>query len=101
MRKQAVFTVELEPDLQAALIAEAEAAQRPPSDIDRNLIDGFVREQRDACAHDAWFRAEVAQALREADDPAVQRIPDSDVEASWERKRAKLVRRLSCVKFVG
>ena len=94
MAKQAALTVELEPDLQEALIAEAEAAGQTPADIVRDLIDGFVRQQRDAREHDAWFRAEVEQALREADNPTVRRIPNEEVEASWERKRAELVRRI-------
>lgn len=45
-------------------------------------------------AHDARFRAEVEQALREADDPTVKCIPNDEVEAGWERKRAEIVRRL-------
>ena len=73
MPKQAAFTVELEPDLEDALIAEALAMDRPPGHIVRDLIDGFVRQQRDARDDDAWFHAEVEQALREADNPTVQR----------------------------
>jgi predicted transcriptional regulator len=94
MPKQAAFTVEPEPDLRDALIAEAEVIDRPPSHVVRDLIDDFVRQQSDAREHDAWFRAEVEQGLREADDPTVKRIPNEEVEASWERKRAELIRRI-------
>ena len=41
-------------------------------------------------AHDAWFRGEVEQALREADDPNVQRIPNGDVRSDWQRQRAAI-----------
>lgn len=101
MPKQARFTVELEPGLRAALLAEAEAAERSPAHIVRDLIDEFVRRQRDTRAYDAWFRAEIAQALREADDPTVKRIPNDEVEASWERKRVELVRRLGGPELAG
>jgi predicted transcriptional regulator len=94
MTKHSAFTVELEPDLREALAAEAEAAGRPAGQIVRDLIDDYVRRQRDARAHDAWFRGQVEQALREADDPTVERIPNGEVEASWEHRRAELLQRL-------
>ncbi len=101
MPKQAAFTVELEPDLEDALIAEALVIDRPPGHIVRDLIDGFVRRQRDARDHDAWFRAEVEQALREADDPTVRRIPNEEVEASWKRQRAELLRLIGVPEVTG
>ena len=39
----------------------------------------------DAAAHDAWFRAKVQEAL---DDTRLA-IPDADVEAHFEARRAK------------
>ena len=36
--------------------------------------------------HDAWFRKQVAQGLREADDPATQWVSDDGVERrSWSK----------------
>jgi predicted transcriptional regulator len=64
MPTQAEITIELEPDLRETLNAEAEATGRSPGQIVRDLIGGFVRQQRDAREHDGWFRAEVRQALR-------------------------------------
>ncbi len=66
MAKGAVFTVKLESDLRDAFAAEAEAAHRPASQIVRDFMREFVQRQREAREHDAWFRAEVQQAL---DDP--------------------------------
>ena len=43
--------------------------------------------------HAAWFRDEVEQGMREADDPAVRRIPHEDVRSKWRRQRAGLVKR--------
>lgn len=44
--------------------------------------------------HDAWFRAEVEQGMREADNPAVRRIPHEMVRSNWRRQRAELVKRV-------
>ncbi len=43
--------------------------------------------------HDAWFGAEVAKGLREADDPTVRRIPHEEIASSWHRQRAELLKR--------
>jgi hypothetical protein len=43
---------------------------------------------------DAWFRAEVEQGMREADDPAVTRIPHEKIASNWRRQRAALVKRV-------
>jgi hypothetical protein len=40
-----------------------------------------------------WFQGEVEQAMREADDPAVIRIPNDDVRSNWRRQRAELFKR--------
>ena len=53
----------------------------------------FGTRQSAAREHDAWFRAEVEQGMREADDPDVKRIPQEDISADWRRQRAELVRR--------
>jgi hypothetical protein len=39
-----------------------------------------------------WFQGEVEQAMREADDPAVIRIPNDDVRSNWRRQRDELVK---------
>ena len=67
---------------------------RPPTHILRDLIDGFVREQRDPRDHDVWCRAQIEQALREADDPTVQHIPNEEIEANWQRESAPHIRRV-------
>jgi hypothetical protein len=53
----------------------------------------FVKRQREAREHDAWFRAEVERGIREADDREVKRIPHEEVASNWRRQRAMLVRR--------
>jgi predicted transcriptional regulator len=73
MAKEAVFTVKIETELRDAFMAEAQATHRPASQIVRELMRDFVERQREAREHDAWFRAEVEQAMREADDPNAKR----------------------------
>jgi hypothetical protein len=53
----------------------------------------FVKRQREAREHDAWFRAEVERGIREADDREVKRIPHEEVASNWRRQHAMLVRR--------
>jgi hypothetical protein len=42
-----------------------------------------VRHWEDARTHGIWFRGEVEQTLREADDPNVRRISNDDVWTDW------------------
>lgn len=79
MPKEAVFTLKLETELRDEFMAEAEAAHRPASQLVRELMRDFVERQRAAREHDAWFRREVEQGLREADNPAAKRIPHEEV----------------------
>lgn len=93
MPKETMFTLKLEPELRNAFMAEAEAAHRPASQVVRELMRDFIERQRQAREHDAWFRAEVEQAVREADDPGVARISQEEVSDNWRRQRAQLIER--------
>lgn len=75
MPKEAVFTLKLEANLRDAFVEEAEALDRPASQLVREFMREFVRNQREAREHDAWFRSEVQKAL---DDPS-PRIPHDEV----------------------
>lgn len=45
-----------------------------------------------AAGHDQWFRAQVEEALRVADDPNTSWVSHEDATASWAEKRAQLVK---------
>lgn len=92
MAKEAMFTLKLEPELREQFMAEAEAADRPASQIVREFMRDYVKRQREAREHDAWFREQVERGVRDADDPAVRRIPHDEVAAKWRRRRADLER---------
>ena len=49
-----------------------------------------MREFIERQSHDAWFRAEVEQGLREAADPMTLWISNEDIEADWKVQRARL-----------
>lgn len=60
-----------------------------------SILDASERLRRahEAAAHDKWFRAEVEQAIKEADDPNAQWVSNEDAKKSWAKERAKLAKR--------
>ena len=52
-----------------------------------------LRHAHEAAAHDKWFRAQVAEAIKEADAPDAQWVSDADAKKSWGKKRAELLKR--------
>lgn len=93
MAKESVFSMKLEQELREQFMAEAAAIDRPASQLVREFMRDFVHRRRQAREHDAWFRAEVEQGLREAGDPGTRRIPNEDAGAAWRRQRAGLEKR--------
>jgi predicted transcriptional regulator len=91
--KESVFSMKLNSELRNQFMAEAAAVDRPASQLVREFMRDFVQRQRQAREHDAWFRAEIEQGMREADDPGTQRISQEDVRAGWRRQRAELMKR--------
>ena len=88
MSKEAVFTMKLEPELRAAFMAEAEALDRPASQVVRELMREFIQRQQESRAYDA-FVAEKVQAAR--DDVRAGRVRDNaEVEAEFAARRAAL-----------
>lgn len=67
MAKEAVLTVKLESELRDAFAAEAEALDRPASQLIREFMREFVERQRASRAHEAWFRTEVRRAMKAED----------------------------------
>lgn len=52
-----------------------------------------LRHAHEAVGHDKWFRAQVAEAIKDADAPDAQWVSDADAKTSWAGKRAELVKR--------
>jgi hypothetical protein len=53
-----------------------------------------LRQAHEAAAHDRWFRAEVEDALQQANGPDAQWIPHDAVKKDIFRQRAALLARL-------
>lgn len=91
MSKKAVFTMKLEPELRDEFMAEAQALDRPASQVVRDLMREFVRRQREAREHEAFVKRKV-QAARK--DVRAQRGRSSaEVEADFAKRRTALLRR--------
>ena len=89
----ATFTFRLDNGLKAAFAEVAKAQDRTSAQLLRVLMRAEVSRRHEAAEHDVWFRGEVEQALREADDPNVSRVSHERVGESWRRKRADLAAR--------
>ena len=86
MSKEAVFTMKLEADLRADFIAEAQAADRPASQILRELMRDFVKQQRQARDYDAFLEKKV-EAARTSLQAGIG-LGNEEVEAIFAARRA-------------
>lgn len=89
MPKPAVFTMKLEPDLRAEFMAEAEASHRPASQVVRELMRGFVAQQRARREHTAFLQRKVDTARRSIADGR-GRANDA-VESDFAARRARII----------
>ena len=91
---ETTFTFRVDDELKAAFSNVAKAHDRPGS----QLLRDFMRDYVEKAEHDAWFRAEVEQGLRELEDPNVELIPHEQVVAEWEVEKAELLARIAAQK---
>jgi hypothetical protein len=52
-----------------------------------------LRRVHQAAAHDKRFQEQVAQGVKEADDPNTRWVTNDQAKAGWAAKRADLVKR--------
>jgi predicted transcriptional regulator len=91
MSKEAVFTMKLEPELRDEFMAEAQALDRPASQVVRDLMREFVRRQREAREHDAFVRRKVEAGRK--DMRAGRGRSHAEVEAEFATRRKNLLRK--------
>lgn len=87
------FTFRVDGELKAAFAEVAAAQERTVAQLLRVLMRDEVRRWHESREHDTWFRSEIEQALGDADDPTVERVPHDHVLSSWRQQRAELERR--------
>jgi predicted transcriptional regulator len=83
------FTFRVDYKLKDAFTEAARANDRPGS----QLLRDFMRDYVERAEHDVWFRAEVEQSMKEADDPNAELVPHEEVVRKWEARRGKLLRK--------
>ncbi|MDP1527469.1 MAG: antitoxin of toxin-antitoxin stability system [Rhodocyclaceae bacterium] len=85
MPKEAVFTMKLEPELRAAFMAEAQACDRPASQVLRELMREFVERQRHSREYDQYLRRKVDAGR--ASMRAGRGRSNEEVEATFAARR--------------
>lgn len=88
------FTFRVDDDLKEAFAETAKAQDRTAAQLLRTLMREAVQSAQDKRLHDAWFRREVEQALREADDPNAEWVDHDAVRQDIARQRADLLARI-------
>lgn len=91
MSKEAVFTMKLESDLRNEFMAEAQALDRPASQVVRDLMREFVRRQREAREYEAFMQRKVEAARK--DVRAGRGRSHSEVETDFAARRTALLRK--------
>lgn len=84
--KAAVFTMKLEPDLRAEFMAAAEASHRPASQVVREFMRAFVKQQQAQREHDAFLERKVEVARTSMQDGLGR--SNEEVEAAFAARRA-------------
>ena len=87
------FSFEVDEELKAVFTEAAKANDRTAAQLLRDFMREYVGDHQEKLAHEAWIHGEVEKAVRQADDPSVQRIPHEDVQARWNQKRGELLKR--------
>lgn len=88
MGKEAVFTMKLEADLRADFMAEADALDRPASQVVRELMREFIERQRMKREHGVFVERKVA--LARTSMQAGEGHGNDEVEAEFANRRARL-----------
>jgi predicted transcriptional regulator len=89
--REAVFTMKLEAELRDEFMAEAQAVDRPASQVVRDLMREFVRRQREARDQEEFLRSKVEAGRR---DVQVGRVrAHAEVEADFAERRSSLLRK--------
>ena len=89
---EATFTFRVDKGLKNEFTTAAKSSDRNGAQVLRGFMRDFVRQQREAAEHDAWFRRQVQIGLDSAN--AGNLISGAEVEAKFAAKRAETRRRL-------
>ncbi|MFW5454517.1 antitoxin of toxin-antitoxin stability system [Thioalkalivibrio sulfidiphilus] len=85
MAKETVFTMKMEKDLRDEFMAEAKAADRPASQVVRELMREFIQRQREAREYESYIHHKV-QLARDSVNRG-QGLSHEEVEAVFTARR--------------
>ena len=88
MSKEAVFTMKLEPELRAQLMAVAAEEDRPASQIMRELVRGYIAQHYQGGKYDDYLRSKV-EAGR-ASLQAGRGRSNAEVEVAFAARRRRV-----------
>jgi len=91
MPAKAVFSMELDPELEAAFVAAASAADRLAPEVVRDMMRDYVERQREAPEYDAFLQRKVDRARRSLVEEGG--VVNEAVTAWFAELRAKAVSR--------
>ncbi|MBA4682988.1 antitoxin of toxin-antitoxin stability system [Pseudomonas sp. MDMC216] len=87
MAKETLFRLKLETELLEEFMAAAKAIHRPASQVMRDLMYDFIRQQQQAKEHDEFVQLKVAVARASLE--AGRGRSNDDVEAEFAARRAE------------
>lgn len=90
---EATFTFRLDESLKTEFSTAAKARDRSSAQLLRDFMRDFVRQQKEAAGHDAWFRSQVQIGLDSANAGDVMSV--TEVEAEAEAWRAETRRKIT------
>lgn len=90
MSTKAVFTMKLEPELRETFMAEAASADRPASQVVRELMRDYIERRRQSREYDEYLCRKVDRARGQI--VAGQHFLQDEVEAEAEARRAAFLR---------
>ena len=93
MSTKAVFTMKLEPELRDEFMAATTEADRPASQVVRELMRDYIKQRRQVHEYDDYLRHKVDVARRQRD--AGLHFSNEEVEAEAVARRVELLRRNS------
>lgn len=93
MSTKAVFTMKLEPELRDTFMAEAAAADRPASQVVRELMRDYISQRHQAREYESYLRRKVDVAR--ADKASGHSFSNDEIEAEFSSVRDKLSRQIN------
>lgn len=90
---ESTFTFRVDDELKLAFAKLAKTQDRTGAQLLRDFMRDAVNRQKAVADHDLWFRREVGQAIREADDARIPRISETEANIELAQQRSELVKR--------